>query len=88
MTEHWLLDLEKEGLLRPRVSSSRPEWITLVADHREPSPPKGYVVSFAKFHHHGVGSPPSRFMQALCHHYVMELQHFWPNAITPRQFSL
>jgi len=81
MTERRLLELEKEGLLRPHVSSSRPEWIALAADHREPRPPKGYVVSFAKFHHHGLGSPPSRFMRALCHHYGVQLQHFSPNTI-------
>jgi len=82
MTEHRLLELEREGLLRPRVSSSRPEWIASAADHREPRPPKEYVVSFAKFHRHGLGSPPSHFMWALCHHYGVELQHFSPNAIT------
>jgi len=82
MMERRLLELEREGLLRPRVSSSRPEWIAPVADHREPRPPKGYVVSFAKFHRHGLGSAPSRFMRALCHHYGVELQHFLPNAIT------
>ena len=82
MTERRLLELEREGLLLPRTSSSRPEWIAPVADHREPRPPKGYVVSFAKFHRHGLGSPPSRFMRALCHHYGVELQHFSPNAIT------
>ena len=82
VTERWLLELEREGLLRPRTSSSRPEWIAPAADHREPRPPKGYVVSFAKFHRHGLGSPPSRFMRALCHHYGVELQHFLPNAVT------
>ena len=82
MTERRLLELERERLLRPRTSSSRPEWIAPAADHREPRPPKGYVVSFAKFHRHGLGSPPSRFMRALCHHYGVELQHFSPNAIT------
>ena len=76
MTERRLLELEREGLLRPRVSSSRPKWVAPATDHREPRPPKGYVVSFAKFHHHGLGSPLSRFMQALCHHYGVELQHF------------
>jgi len=40
------------------------------------------VVSFAKFHRHGLGAPPSRFMRALCLHYGVELQHFSPNAIT------
>ena len=73
MMERRLLELETEGLLRPRVSSSRPEWIALAAEHREPRPPKGYVVSFAKFHRHGLGSPLSRFMRALCHHYGVEL---------------
>jgi len=82
MTERRLLELERERLLRPRTSSSRPEWIAPAADHREPRPPKGYVVSFAKFHRHGLGSPPSRFMRALYHHYGVELQHFSPNAIT------
>ena len=82
MTDRRLMDLEKEGLLRPRTSSSWPEWITPAADHREPNPPKGYVVSFTKFHRHGLGSPPSHFMRALCHHYGVELQHFSPNAIT------
>jgi len=82
MTERRLLELEREGLLRPRTSSSRPEWIAPAADHREPRPPTGYVVSFAKFHRHGLGTPPSRFMRALCHHYGVELQHFSPNAIT------
>ena len=82
MTERRLLELEREGLLRPRTSSPRPEWIAPTADHREPRRPKGYVVSFAKFYRHGLGSPPSRFMWALCHHYSVELQHFSSNAIT------
>jgi len=82
MMERRLLELEREGLLHPRTSSSRPEWIAPAADHREPRPPKGYVVSFAKFHHHGLGTPSSRFMRELCHHYMVELQHFSPNAIT------
>jgi len=82
MTECRLLELEREGLLRRRTSLSSPEWIASVADHREPRRPKGYVVSFAKFHRHGLGAPPSRFMRVLCHHYGVELQHFSPNAIT------
>ena len=82
MTERRLWDLEKEGLLRPLTSSTRPEWISLLAEHREPSPPEGYVVSFAKLQRHGLGAPLSRFMWALCHHYGVELQHFSPNAIS------
>jgi len=77
-----LLELEKEGLLRHHTLLSSPEWIAPPADHREPKPPNGYVVSFAKFHDHGMCAPPSRFMRALCHHYGVELQHFSPNAIT------
>ena len=40
------------------------------------------MVSFAKFHRHGLGAPPSRFMRALCFHYGVELQHFSLTAIT------
>jgi len=54
MTERRLLELEREGLLHHRTSLSSLEWIAPPADHREPRPPKGYVVSFAKFHRHGV----------------------------------
>ena len=82
MTERRLLELEREGLLRHRTSLSSPKWIAPPADHREPQPPKVYVVSFAKFHRHGLGAPPSRFMWTLCFHYGVELQHFSPNAIT------
>jgi len=82
MTQCRLLELEREGLLRHRTSLSSPESIAPAADHREPRPPKGYVVSFAKFHRHSLGAPPSRYMRALCHHYGVELQHFSPNAIT------
>ena len=79
ITERRLLELEREGLLRRRTSLSSPKWIAPVADQREPRPPKGYVVSFAKFHRHGLGAPPSCFMRALCHHYgrfMRALCHF------------
>jgi len=82
MTERRLLELEREGLLRRRTSLTSPEWIAPPADHREPQPLVGYVVSFAKFHRHGLGAPPSRFMRVLCLHYGVELQHFSLNAIT------
>jgi hypothetical protein len=52
-----LWDLVDEGLLHPATSLTRPEWMALSAEHREPSSPEGYVVSFIKFHHHGLGSP-------------------------------
>ena len=77
VTERRLRDLEKEGLLHPLTFSTRPE-----CEHREPSLPKGYIVSFIKFHHHGLGSPPSRFIRALLHQYGVELQHFSRNAIS------
>jgi hypothetical protein len=83
MTERRLRDLEKEGLLRPLTSSMRPEWIAPPAEHREPSPLEGYVVSFIKFHRHRLGSPPSCFIMVLLHHYGIELEHFSPNAISP-----
>ena len=73
VTERLLRDLEKEGLLRPHASSMWPKWIASSAEHQEPTLPEGYVVSFAKFHRHGLGSPPSRFMRALYHHYGVKL---------------
>ena len=82
MMEHLLWDLEKEGLLCPRTSSMWPEWIAPLVEHHEPTPREGYVVSFTVFHRHGLGSPLSRFMRALYHHYGVELQHFSPNAIS------
>jgi len=82
MTERRLLELEREGLLHHHTPLSSPEWIAPPADHREPKPPKGYVVSFAKFHRHGLGAPPSHFIGALCHHYGVELQNSSSNAIT------
>jgi len=71
-----------EGLLCPATSSTWPKWIVPPAEHRVSSLPKGYVVSFIKFHLHGLGSPPNRFMRALLHHYGVELQHLSPNAIS------
>ena len=55
MMERRLLELESEGLLRRRTS------LASLAGHREPQPPEGYVVSFAKFHRHGLGAPPRTF---------------------------
>ena len=82
VTEHRLRDLVCEGLLRPVTSSTRPEWIAPPVEHQETNPPKGYVVSFIKFHRHGFGSPPRHFMRAFLHHYGVKLQHLSPNAIS------
>jgi hypothetical protein len=50
MMERKLEDLLCDGLLRPRVSQSQPEWRVPPSSHREPAPPEGYVVSFIAFH--------------------------------------
>jgi hypothetical protein len=52
------------------------------ANHREPAPPEGYVVSFVAFYERGLGVPPSRFMRALPHYYGVELHHLTPNSIS------
>jgi hypothetical protein len=77
-----LRDLMGEGLLRPVTSSTRSERIAPPAEHRERNPPEGYVAGFIKFHRHGFGSPPSRFVRALLHHYGVDLWHLSPNAIS------
>jgi hypothetical protein len=47
-----------------------------------PNPPFGYVVSFICFNERGFAALESRFMQALCYHYSVELHNFTPNAIS------
>jgi hypothetical protein len=49
---------------------------------RAPNLPRGYVVSFVRFHERGFTTPASCFMPALCHHYSVELHNFAPNAIS------
>jgi hypothetical protein len=51
------------------------------ASEADPTPPRGYVVSFIPFHERGFGVPASRFMRALLHHYGVELHNFNPNSI-------
>jgi hypothetical protein len=51
-------------------------------NHREPAPPKGYVVSFVTFHERGLGMPPSRFMRVILHYYGVELHHLAPNSVS------
>lgn len=69
------------GLLRPHSQGAHPEWFAL-GDEEEPTPLAGYVVSFTSIHEQGFGVPASRFMQALLHHYRVELHNFNPNSIT------
>ena len=70
------------GAPLPYTYSTCPEWIAPHREDWEPNRPEGYIVTFIKFHRHGFGSPPSRFMRALVYYYGVELQHFSPNAIS------
>jgi hypothetical protein len=74
--------LVRDGLLRPKMSQTQPEWRALPSDHRELAPPEGYVVSFICFHERGFGMLASPFMRALLHYYKVELHHLVPNAIS------
>jgi hypothetical protein len=80
--EKKLLELVRDGLLRPRTTRDSLEWRTPPASHREPAPSEGYMVSFVAFHERRFGVPPSRFMQAIPHYYGVELHHFTPNSIS------
>jgi hypothetical protein len=72
--------LVAEGLLRPLSGGPRPEWLALGSE-ADPTPPRGYVVSFTPFHERGFGMPASHFMRAPPHYYGMELHNFNPNSI-------
>nr|CAB3502612.1 unnamed protein product [Digitaria exilis] len=80
-TKHCLDSLVEVGVLPPNVDGEPPVWISPGAA-TEPDPPRGYVVSFARFHERGFGVPVGRFMRALCFHYKVELHNFSPNAIS------
>jgi hypothetical protein len=82
VTEKRLEELVRDGLLRPKMSRSQPEWIAPPSDHREPVPPEGYVVSFTCFHKRGFGVSASPFMRALLHYYKVQLHHLAPNAVS------
>jgi hypothetical protein len=70
------------GQLAANEDGRPAEWIVPSERERAPNPPRGYVVSFVRFHERGFMAPVSRFMRALCHHYGMELHNFAPNAIS------
>nr|TKW07288.1 hypothetical protein SEVIR_7G301209v2 [Setaria viridis] len=70
--------LVRKGLLCERTAAG--EW-ELPGTEQVPTPPSGYVVSFAHFHERGFASPPSRFFRGLLHYYGLELQHLNPNGI-------
>ena len=66
------------GLLRARTSAR--EWL-LPGNEDSPSPPDGFVVSFAHFHECGLATPTHKFLRGLLHFFKIELQHFNPNGI-------
>ena len=78
ITPQRLEGLVHHGLLRPL--SVIEEW-WLPGDEDEPSPPKGYIVSFALFHEWGFTVPAHKFLQGLLDYYQVELQHLNPNGI-------
>ena len=50
-------------------------------DEDVPSPPDGYVVSFAHFHEQRFTTLAHKFLWGLLHYYKVELQHLNPNEI-------
>ena len=82
MTPLALNELVNGGQLAPTGDGLYPAWMVPPATDKEPNPPHGYVVSFARLHERGFAAPASRFMRGLCHHYGVELHNFAPNAIS------
>ena len=81
-TDAVLEQLVADRLLPMNISSERPAWIHLRLEETEPNPPEGYVVSLVRLHGRRFGVPVSRFMQALCEYYGVELHNFGPNSIS------
>jgi hypothetical protein len=77
-----LNQLVTAGQLAANEDGRPAEWIVPPGRDHASNPPSGYVVSFVRFHERGFMAPASRFMQALCHHYGVELHNFAPNAIS------
>ena len=72
-----------EGLVRCSLLctwTTAEEW-QLPGNEDVPSPPKGYVVSFAHFHEWGFATPTHKFLRGLLHYYNVELRHLTPNGI-------
>jgi hypothetical protein len=82
MTKRRLEELVRDGLLRSRTSRDLPEWRVPPANHREPTPLEGHMVSFVAFHERVLGMPPSRFMRVILHYYGVELHRLAPNSIS------
>jgi hypothetical protein len=77
-----LNQLVADSQLAANEDGQSAEWIVPSERQRAPNPPRGYVVSFVRFHEHSFMAPASRFMWALCQHYGVELHNFAPNAIS------
>jgi len=70
--------LVRRGLLCARTATE--EW-WLPDNEDAPSLPKGYVVSFARFHERGFATPAHKFLRGLLDYYMVELQHLTPNVV-------
>ena len=70
--------LVRRGLLCPLTIAE--EW-RLLCNEDAPSPPEGYVVSFARFHERGFAIPAHKFLRGLLDYYKVELQHLTPNGV-------
>ena len=78
VTLHRLEGIVHHGLLCAWTAAE--EW-RLPGNEDAPSPPDGYVVSFAHFHERGLATPAYKFLQGLLNYYNVELQHLTPNGI-------
>ena len=70
ITPQRLEGLVHRGLLCPLTATE--EW-RLPVNEDKPSPPGGYVVSFARFHERGFAIPTHKFLRGLLHYYKVEL---------------
>ena len=66
ITPQRLEGLVHRGLIRPLTTAE--EW-RLPGNEDELSPPKGYVVSFTRFHERGFAIPTHKFLQGLLDYY-------------------
>ena len=78
ITPQCLEGLVRRGLLCPLTTAE--EW-RLPGDEDKPSPPEGYVMSFAHFHERGFAIPAHKFLHGLLDYYKVELQHLTPNRV-------
>ena len=70
ITPQRLDGLVRRGLLCPLTATKD---CRLPGNEDEPSPPEGYVVSFARFHERGFVTPAHKFLRGLLDYYKVEL---------------